>query len=75
MLVKVKTLVGKIFNIDGINPEDPIDKVKQNLASLANVPVENQKLIHKGRVISKGTNSLKEEGIKDGGKNPMNSSC
>jgi len=48
MLLFVRTITGKVFNID-INPSDTIDMVKEKIQEAEDIPVDQQRVIYQGR--------------------------
>jgi len=63
MIVKVKTLLGELFTYE-VQPEDPIDRIKELFSAEANITKETQNLVHKGKIVKE--NSITTNGIQDG---------
>ncbi|KAH8119294.1 UV excision repair protein Rad23 [Phellopilus nigrolimitatus] len=63
MLVTIKTLQQKVFKID-VEEEATVSDLKSKISSEHSHPVEQQKLIYSGKILS-DTNQLKTYNIKD----------
>ncbi len=64
MKISIKTLQGKPTELD-VSDANTLADVKQKIATQLNVGVENQKLIHYGKVMSEDGKKLSEYGVKD----------
>eukprot|EP01098_Paradermamoeba_levis_P009273 TRINITY_DN3847_c0_g1_i1.p1 TRINITY_DN3847_c0_g1~~TRINITY_DN3847_c0_g1_i1.p1 ORF type:complete len:341 (-),score=96.26 TRINITY_DN3847_c0_g1_i1:124-1146(-) len=64
MKIKIKTLTGKMYILQNLQEEAPIEKVKEFLHKKSGFPLHGQQLVYKGKVLQPTT--LKEAGVKDG---------
>jgi len=65
-LIKVKTLNGQLYSLDGVTPQMTIDGVKDLLTQQINAPRECLKLVYKGLLLNDGLNRIIDQNIKDG---------
>eukprot|EP00698_Gefionella_okellyi_P014771 TRINITY_DN4104_c0_g1_i1.p1 TRINITY_DN4104_c0_g1~~TRINITY_DN4104_c0_g1_i1.p1 ORF type:complete len:381 (+),score=102.77 TRINITY_DN4104_c0_g1_i1:108-1250(+) len=65
MKVSIKTLEGKTFEVD-IADSDTVDTLKQRIETEQGIAIDTQKLIHKGKVMQVGANTVVSYGVKEG---------
>lgn len=66
MIVKVKTITGKIFSLPDLAPEADIKLLKQKIFETSQVSPDSQKLLYLGNLVSDENQTLKELGLNNG---------